>query len=162
MKDIELLKLLENNAKYTPQDLAIILQSDEEEITSKIATLQKDKIICGYHTIINWDKTHEEIVTSIIYVDAPPKRDTGYDYVAKKIYKYPEVESMYLTSGKNDFIIIIHGKTMKEVANFVATKLACIDGITATTTLFVLQTYKANGIILAQEDKPNERLLITP
>ncbi|MDQ0361331.1 Lrp/AsnC family transcriptional regulator [Breznakia pachnodae] len=162
MKDIELLNLLENNAKYEPKDLAIILQTDEQVILDKVAAFEKEKIICGYHTIINWDKTHEEIVTSIIYVDAPPKRDSGYDYVARKIYKYPEVESMYLTSGKNDFIIIIHGRTMKEVANFVATKLACIDGVTSTTTLFVLQTYKANGIILAEDEKPSERLLITP
>lgn len=162
MNDIELLTLLENNAKYEVKDLATILQSDEATILDKLASYEKANIICGYHTIINWDKTNKEKVTSIIYIDATPQRDTGYDAIAKKIYKYPEVESMYLTSGKSDFILTIHGQTMKEIAHFIATKLACIDGVTSTSTLFVLQTYKYNGIIMCEEEKANERLLITP
>ncbi|MDF9824556.1 DNA-binding Lrp family transcriptional regulator [Breznakia sp. PF5-3] len=162
MNDMELLSFLETNARYETKDLAVILQTDEKEVLDKLAAFEKDKIICGYHTIINWDKTHNEKVTSIIYVDAIPQRDSGYDAIARKIYNYPEVESMYLTSGKSDFILTVHGKTMKEIANFIATKLACIDGVTSTSTLFVLQTYKYNGVIMCEEEKPNERLLITP
>lgn len=162
MNDLELLMLLSANAKYEPADLAVILQTDLQDVEKRIAALEEKKIICGYHTIINWDKTSEEQVTSIIYCDAIPERDHGYDNIAKKIYNYPEVESMYLTSGKSDFIIMIHGQTMKEVASFVATKLACIEGITSTSTLFVLQTYKTSGVIMKDETTTSERLLVTP
>lgn len=162
MKDHELLMLLERHGKYSIEDLSTILNEDVNDVEAKITQFEKDKVICGYHTLINWDKTNVEKVMAIIYVDAIPKRDTGYDEIAKRIYRHEEVETMYLMSGKSDFTIIIHGKTMKEVANFVATKLACIEQITATTTLFVLQTYKYNGVIMNEDEKADERLLITP
>lgn len=162
MKDLELLSLLEKNSKYETRDLATMLATSEEKIIDKIDKFEKDKIICGYHTIVNWEKADTEICTSIIYVDAIPERNFGYDNIARKIYSYPEVESMYLTSGKSDFLLMVHGKTMKEVANFVATKLACIEGITATTTLFVLQTYKSDNVVMVEEEKTRERLVVTP
>lgn len=162
MNDTELLTLLEKNSNYKTEDLAAILQSDPDSVLKKLSDLEKEKIICGYHTIINWDKTNKDRVSAIIFADAAPEREFGYERIAKKIYRYPEVDSMQLMSGKSDFIISLHGQTMKDVADFVATKLACIDGITATSTLFVLQTYKSGGIIFSEDEEKSERLVVTP
>lgn len=162
MKDEQLLSLLERKANYSIQDLATILQEDENNVLDKMQQFEKDKIICGYHTIINWNRTNKEKVSAIIFADAIPEREFGYDNIARKIYSYPEVESMHLMSGQNDFIIRINGSTMKDIADFVATKLACIDGISGTATLFVLQTYKSNGFIYSEDEDKRERLLVTP
>lgn len=162
MNEVQLLKLLEKNARMSSDDLATVLEEEESKVLETLNDLEKEKIICGYHTIINWDKTNKERVSAIIFADATPEREYGYDRIAKKIYRYPEVESMYLVSGKNDFMIMIHGQTMKDIAEFTATKLACIDGITATSTLFILQTYKANDSIYTEEEEKRERLLVTP
>lgn len=153
MKDLQLLSLLEKNAKIKTEDLAVILQEDEDSVFNRMSELEKEKIICGYHTVINWDKTSKEKVSAIIFADVAPEREFGYDRIAKKIYNYPEVDSMHLMSGKSDFLIMLHGATMKEIADFTATKLACIEGITATSTLFVLQTYKSNGSIFTETEE---------
>ncbi len=162
MKDEQLLALLERKANYDTRTLADILQSDEQSVLNKLSELQQERIICGYHTIINWNKTNTEKVAAVIFADATPEREFGYDRIAKKIYQYPEVESMHLMSGRNDFIMRINGYSMKEIADFVATKLACIDGITATSTLIVLQTYKSNGFIFQEDEEKHERLVVTP
>ncbi len=162
MNDIQLLTLLEKKANYTIHDLATVLQEEESTVLERMKNFEKEKIICGYHTIINWNKTTKEKVAAIIFADATPEYEHGYERIAKKIYSYPEVESMHLMSGKSDFIIRINGTTMKDVADFVATKLACISGINATTTLFVLQTYKSNGFIYSEEESKHERLLVHP
>lgn len=162
MDELQLLKNLEKNATMNRLTLADILQAEESEVLNTLSDLEKEKVICGYHTIINWNKTNKNHVTSIIFADATPQREFGYEKIARQIYKYPEVDSMHLMSGKSDFLIMIHGKTMKEVADFVATKLACIDGISATSTLFVMQTYKSNGFIFTEEENKQERLVVTP
>lgn len=162
MNEIQMLRLLEKNAKMNTQDLASVLQEAESDVLASMNELEKEKVICGYHTIINWDKTCKEKVSAIIFADVVPEREYGYDRIAKKIYNYPEVESMYLMSGKSDFLMMIHGATMKEIADFTATKLACIEGVNATSTLFVLQTYKAHGSIFMEDEEKNERLLVTP
>lgn len=162
MNELQLLSLLEKDAKMSTSDLAAILQEEESKVLETLSELEKEKVICGYHTIINWDKTNKERVSAIIFADATPEREYGYDRIARKIYKYPEVESMHLMSGKSDFLIMIHGQTMKEIAEFTATKLACIDGITATSTLFILQTYKANDSIFPETEEKSERLVVTP
>lgn len=162
MDDMQLLAYLEKNANMDRATLADVLETEKSEVLTALNDLEKEKVICGYHTIINWNKTNKERVTSIIFADAIPEREFGYEKIARKIYQYPEVDSMHLMSGKSDFIIMIHGKSMKEVADFVATKLACIDGISATSTLFVLQTYKSNGFIFAEEENKRERLVVTP
>ena len=162
MDEKQLLTYIEKNANMDRHSLADVLQAEESDVLNTLNTLEKEKVICGYHTIINWNKANKEHVTSIIFADATPEREFGYENIARKIYNYPEVDSMHLMSGKSDFIIMIHGKTMKEIADFVATKLACIDGITATSTLFVLQTYKSNGFIFTEEENKRERLVVTP
>lgn len=162
MNEIQLLTLLEKNAKYTTVDLATMLEAEESDVLETLSTLEKEKVICGYHTIVNWNKTNKEHVSAVIFVDAIPEREYGYERIARKIYMYPEVEAMHLMSGKSDFILMLHGQTMKDIADFVATKLACIDGISATSTLFVLQTYKANDVIFHEDKEKNERLVVTP
>ena len=124
--------------------------------------MKEKKIIAGYHTIINWDKADTEISKAIIFVNCVPEREAGYDKVAAKIAKYPEVDSLYLISGKAEFLLEVNGKDMREVSNFVAHKLAPTDGVTGTETMFVLKGYKKNGIDMHNEKEDGERLLVTP
>ena len=162
MKQELLLSLLETNARYSTRDLADILQEDEDSVIHTMNELEKKKIICGYHTIINWDKTNRDKVMAMIEVEVSPERDYGYDRIARNIYRYPEVDTMYLMSGKSEFIVIIYGKTMQEVSNFVGSKLATTDHVTSTSTFFVLKEYKVNGVVFGDEEKPEERLVVTP
>ena len=162
MKQELLLSLLETNARYSTRDLADILLEDEDSVIHTMNELEKKKIICGYHTIINWDKTNRDKVMAMIEVEVSPERDYGYDRIARNIYRYPEVDTMYLMSGKSEFIVIIYGKTMQEVSNIVGTKLATTDHVTSTSTFFVLKEYKVNGVVFGDEEKPEERLVVTP
>ena len=143
----ELLKLLENDARLSPEALSLMLQKEVGDIKTKIAEYEKDGVILGYHTEIDWDKTDREYVTALIEIKIVPQRDRGYDHVAQKIYNYPEVESLYLMSGGFDLAVFIRGKTMREVAFFVAEKLATLEDVTSTSTHFVLRKYKDNNII---------------
>ena len=162
MKQELLLSLLETNARYSTRDLADILLEDEDSVIHTMNELEKKKIICGYHTIINWDKTNRDKVMAMIEVEVSPERDYGYDRIARNIYRYPEVDTMYLMSGKSEFIVIIYGKTMQEVSNFVGSKLATTDHVTSTSTFFVLKEYKVNGVVFGDEEQPEERLVVTP
>ena len=162
MKQELLLSLLETNARYSTRDLADILLEDEDSVIHTMNELEKKKIICGYHTIINWDKTNRDKVMAMIEVEVSPERDYGYDRIARNIYRYPEVDTMYLMSGKSEFIVIIYSKTMQEVSNFVGSKLATTDHVTSTSTFFVLKEYKVNGVVFGDEEKPEERLVVTP
>lgn len=162
MKTELLLSLLETNARYSTRDLADVLLEDEDSVIHQMNELEKRKIICGYHTIINWDKTNKEKVMALIEVGVTPERDYGYDKIAKNIYRYPEVDTMYLMSGKSEFIVIIYGRTMQEISNFVGTKLAPTQNVVSTSTFFVLKEYKVNGVVFDEEEKHNERLVVTP
>lgn len=158
-----LLTLLQKNARTKITDLAAALDESKEDIINKLTELEDEKVICGYHTIVNWDKTNTDIVTALITIKAIPEREYGYDRIASHIYKYDEIDTMYLLSGEFDFVAIVKGKTMQEVAYFVASKLASIDGVTGTTTFFVLKQYKNSGMILIEdEDGINNRLVVTP
>lgn len=160
MDNTKLLKAIENNARFETVDLAKMLDESEDEVKKSLKELEDKKVICGYHTIINYDKTNKDEVTAVIEVGCTPRRDTGYDDIAKDIYSYDEVSTMYLMSGKSEFIVIINGKTMKEVASFVAHHLAPIDGVTRTETYFILSKYKVEGVILNQEPKKDERIMV--
>jgi len=162
MNENALLKLLENNARMSACDLADALNESEAEVAAAIDELTEKKVILGHHTLINWDKTNVDRVTALIEVSVMPEREYGYDRIAKLIYRYPEVDTMYLMSGKSEFIVIIYGKTMQEIAHFVGSKLACIEKVTGTCTLFVLKKYKGEGIIYEEEEEASERLLVTP
>lgn len=161
MNEEKLLKAIENDARFNLSDLAKELDSDEESLKEAIKDLEKRKVICGYHTIINYDKTNSEEVTAVIEVACTPRRESGYDDIAKEIYSYDEVTTMYLMSGKSEFIVIISGKTMKEVASFVAHHLAPIDGVTRTETYFILSKYKVEGVVIDGENKKDDRLMVS-
>ena len=152
----KLLKLLEEDATLTPGQLSVMLEKEEGDIKKMIQTHEKNGVIVGYKTLIDWDKTDREYVSALIEVKMMPQRDRGFDRVAEKIYNYPEVQSLYLMSGGFDLAVIIEGKTMKEVAYFVAQKLATLEFVTATATHFVLRKYKDKGVIYGA-DETDER-----
>ena len=143
----KILKLLEDDATLTAKQLAVMLDKEVGDIKKTICEYEKNGVILGYKTIIDWDKTDKEYVTALIEVKLTPQKDLGFDRVAEKIYGYPEVQSLYLMSGAYDLAVFIEGKTMKEVAYFVAQKLAPIDSVISTATHFVLRKYKDKGVI---------------
>lgn len=156
-----LLELLENNSRYEIQDIAVMLGVSKEDVASEIALLEKEKIICGYKTLINWDHTDKEVVTALIEVKVTPQRGEGFDRIAERIYKFREVKSVYLMSGGFDLTVIIEGKTMKEVALFVGQKLAPLESVLSTATHFVLKKYKDHGVIF-EKAKKDERMIVSP
>ena len=142
----KMLKILEDNANLTPEQLAVMCNKEVGDIKKFIEQNEKDGVILGYKTMIDWDKTDREYVTALIEVKITPQRDRGFDRVAEIIYNYPEVQSLYLMSGAYDLCVLIEGKTMREVAYFVAQKLATIDDVISTATHFVLRKYKDKGV----------------
>ncbi len=145
--DNKLLKLIENDATLTPEQLAVMLSKEVGEIKALIDSFEREGVILGRQALIDWDKTDREYVTAFIEVKIQPQRDSGFDAIAEKIYNYPEVKSLYLMSGGFDFVVMIEGRTMREVAYFVAQKLATIEFITSTATHFVLKKFKDKGVI---------------
>ena len=143
----EILKLLEKDARTTPEQLSVMLGCSVEEINEAISELEKNGTILGYKAIVDWEKTDYEAVTAMIEVKLIPQRESGFDRVAEKIYNYPEVKSVYLMSGSYDLSVLIEGKTMKEVALFVSQKLATIEAVMSTATHFVLHKYKDKGVL---------------
>ena len=158
----ELLKLLENNARYEVKDLAALLNEEEGIVEEKIRDLEAANIIAGYHTVINWEKADVEISKAVIFVNCVPERDTGYDKLAARIARYPEVESLSLISGKAEFILVVNASNMREISNFVAHKLAPTEGVNGTETMFILKEYKKNGSLFEDDREDGERLLVTP
>ena len=143
----QILKLLESDARLTPQQISIMLDTPIEEVNSYIGEMESNGTILGYKAVVDWEKTDKESVSAMIDVKLTPQRDKGFDRVAEKIYNYPEVKSVYLMSGGYDLSVLIEGKTMKEVAFFVSQKLAPIEEVIATTTHFVLHKYKDTGVV---------------
>lgn len=157
----KILTFIEKNSRVDLKDLAVMLGVDEVSVANEIAEMEKEGVICGYHTLIDWDKTGEEKVTALIEVKVTPQRGLGFDKVAERIYNYAEVDSVYLISGGFDFMVMIEGKTMRDVAQFVSDKLSPLDSVLSTATHFVLKKYKDHGSIMAHESK-DERMLVTP
>ena len=157
----KILEAMDKNSRLSVLDLAIMLGSTEEEIVTNIKQMEEESVICGYPTLINWDKVKCERVTALIEVKVTPQRGLGFDKIAERIYQFDEVKSVYLMSGGFDLTVIIEGKTMKEVATFVSAKLAPMDTVLSTATHFVLKKYKEHGLPLVKT-KHNERMLITP
>ena len=147
----KILELLEKNAKLSIKEIAEELDIKEKEALQLVGELEADKVICGYSAIINWDKITEEKCNALIEVKVTPQRGTGFDRIADRISRFDEVDSIYLISGGYDFMVIINGKSMKEVSSFVFNKRATIDYVQSTATHFVLKKYKDHGVLL--EDK---------
>lgn len=149
----KLIDLLVDDPRATVTSLADILNESESDVDGAIKKLENDKVICGYHTVINWDKANKDHVDAIIGVQATSERGVGYDKVAEKIARFPEVSSLYLMSGGYEFFVNINAKTMREIADFVGQKLAPIEGVTGTMTMFVLKKYKVHGVAFDMESE---------
>lgn len=155
-----ILDILEKSEKHlTNEQIAQMIGSSEEEVAEIIKGLEKDNTIVGYKTMINWEKTDKELVTSIIELRVTPQRGEGFDKVAEKIYKYSQVKSLFLMSGSYDLCVIIEGQSMKDVALFVASKLAPMDNVLSTATSFVLKKYKEDGLVFYNDEEDSRQVI---
>ena len=157
----KILTFIEKNSRIDRKELAIVLGVDEVTVANELEAMEAENIICGYHTLIDWDKTGIEKVTALIEVRVTPQRGMGFDKVAERIYNYPEVNSVYLISGSFDFMVTIEGRTLREVSQFVSDKLSPLESVLSTKTNFILKKYKDHGTVMA-EQKKDERELMTP
>ena len=157
----EILEILAENDRTTPAEIAAMLGVSEEEVRAEIEDLERKRVILKYRAVVNWEKTDVETVSALIDVKVTPQRDVGFDDVARRIYRYPEVKSVFLVSGAYDLSVLVEARTLKELAFFVAEKLATLENVTSTATHFVLKRYKQDGVIFEEEEEA-ERLAISP
>jgi DNA-binding Lrp family transcriptional regulator len=161
-REREILELLEADARYTAQDLAAMLNMEVPEVEEIIRDMEQRGLILGYRALVNWNKIGLDKVTALIEVKVTPQRDVGFDAVAERIARFPEVKTMRLMSGTYDLAVEVEGTTMQEVAFFVATRLAPIEGVVSSTTHFVLKGYKEDGILIDKKEEPASRLVVSP
>lgn len=157
----QLLSIIEKNSRIDISELAILMGVPEVDLANELKKLEEEGVICGYHTLIDWEKTNVEKVDALIEVRVTPQRGQGFDSIAERIYKYPEVNSVYLISGGFDLLVTIEGKSLKEVSSFVTDKLSTLDTVLSTATHFVLKKYKDHGTILTKK-YTDERMKVTP
>lgn len=155
----KILNLIEQNSRIDVEELALRVGTDAQAVLNELEAMECERIICGYHTLIDWEKMGVEKAKALIEVRVTPQRGMGFDKVAERIYNYPEVDSIYLISGGFDFMVIIEGKTLREVAQFVSEKLAPMDAVLSTKTNFILKKYKDHGTILAKPAKDERELM---
>ena len=153
----KLLKLLDENARLSNEQMAVMLGMTPEEVAAEIDRLEKQGVIRGYKTVINWDKTQREYVTALIELKVTPKRDLGFDEIAHTIAAFEEVQDVYLMSGGFDVAVMLNGRTFQEIAMFVARRLSPLDSVISTATHFVLTRYKDGGVILNSEEGNDAR-----
>ncbi|MEW6572797.1 MAG: Lrp/AsnC family transcriptional regulator [Bacillota bacterium] len=161
-KKKEILELLEANARQTPQEIAAMLDMETASVEEAVQEMEREGLIVGYRTLVNWNKIGLERVTALIEVKVTPQRDVGFDAVADRIARFPEVRTMRLMSGMYDLAVEVEGRTMQDVAFFVATRLATIEGVVSTTTHFVLKSYKENGVLFERKEETAPRLVVSP
>lgn len=157
----ELLSVIERNSRIALDELAVILGVSEEAVINELSALEKEGIICGYHTLIDWEKTSLEKVNALIEVRVTPQRGQGFDKIAERIYNYPEVRAVYLISGGYDLLVTLEEKSLKEISNFVTDKLSTLESVLSTATHFILKKYKDHGTILDKKHN-DEREIFTP
>ena len=159
--ETELLELLREDCRLPLEKLAVMTNAPLEEVAETIDQLEKNRVILRYTPVINWDKTDRERVEAMIEVRVTPQRDMGFDAVAKRIYRFEEVKSVYLMSGGYDLLVLVEARTLKQLALFVSEKLSTLEMVTGTATSFVLKRYKEEGVVFDGE-RTDERLMITP
>lgn len=157
----ELLKLLQTNALESPENLARMLGLTTAEVSARIQEYEKRGVIRGYQAILNEDELGLDNVTAVIEVKVTPQREGGFDTIAQRISRFPEVNSAYLMSGTYDLLLFVRGRTLREVASFVSERLSPLEGVLSTSTHFMLKTYKRLGVLMQQETS-DERLSISP
>jgi len=156
----EILEILEKDNRISPEQIAVMLGKSVEEIQAAIKKYEEEGVILGYNTLINWEKAGKESVTALIEVKVTPQRGEGFDKVAERIYKFPQVKGCYLMSGGFDLAVMVEGKTMKEVALFVAEKLAPLESVLSTATHFILKKYKDKGTVFEAKTKDDREAII--
>lgn len=157
----KLLRLLEEDCTLTTEQLASMAALPVDEVKAAIKQYENDKIILGYKAIVDWDRTERESVTALIEVKVTPQRGEGFDRVAERIYQYEEVESVYLMSGAFDLTVIISGRTLKEVAQFVGERLAPLENVTGTATHFILKKYKEKHLVFQKQERQEREFIFT-
>ena len=161
-EDRKLLKIIAEDCRLTPEELSVQTGLTLGYITQRISDWEKEKVIVGYQPMINWDRTEEEKVSALIEVRVLPQRGYGFDKIAKRLQKFPEIKTLFLMSGGYDLALLIEGKTMQDVALFVAEKLAPLEQVQSTATHFVLRRYKQDGVELMGEEETLQRLVVSP
>lgn len=157
----KILQIVEKNSRIDLKELAVILGVEEVDVVNEMAKMEEEGVICGYHTLIDWEKTSVDKVNALIEVRVTPQRGQGFDTIAERIYKYPEVHAVYLISGGYDLLVTLEGKSLKEISSFVSDKLSTLDSVLSTATHFILKKYKDHGTVLAKK-RVDEREIITP
>ncbi|MBR2401150.1 MAG: Lrp/AsnC family transcriptional regulator [Lachnospiraceae bacterium] len=157
----KILSIIERNSRIDLKELAVLLGMEEIDIVNEVAAMEAEGVICGYHTLIDWEKTTQEKVSALIEVRVTPQRGQGFDNMAEKISKYPEVNAVYLISGGYDLLVSIDGKSLMEISRFVSEKLSALDSVLSTATHFILKKYKDHGTIFNKKEV-DEREMITP
>lgn len=147
-----ILGVIEKNSRIDIKELAVILGLEEIDVANEIKAMEEEGVICGYHTLIDWEKTSIDKVSALIEVKVTPQRGQGFDTIAERIYQYPEVNSVYLISGGYDLLVSLEGKSLKEVSSFVSDKLSTLDTVLSTATHFVLKKYKDHGTIFGKKE----------
>lgn len=155
----KILQIIEKDGRIDLKQLSVMLGVEETDVVNEMQKMQEEGVIAGFITLIDWDKTEIDKVTALIEVRVTPQRNHGFDAIAERIFQYPEVTSCYLLSGGYDLLVIIEGKTLREVANFVSDKLSTQESILSTATHFILKKYKDHGVILDKE-KTDERIKV--
>ena len=158
---MKLLQLLEQDCTLTPEQLASMADMTVEEVKAAIKRYEDEKIILGYKAIVDWDRTDREAVTALIEVKVTPQRGEGFDRVAERIYPYDEVESVYLMSGAYDLTVIISGRSLKEVAQFVGERLSTLEDVTGTATHFILHKYKEKHVIFEKQEQQEKEWIFS-
>ena len=158
----KILTFIEKNSRIDLKELAVILGVEEAAVMNELEAMEKENIICGYSTLINWDKTDREYVTAMIEVKVTPQRDRGFDKIAERIYGFDEVKSVYLMSGGFDLLVMMEGKNIREISFFISNKLSTLDSVLSTATHFVLKKYKDHGVVLEKKDSEDERMIVSP
>lgn len=157
-----ILEIIEKNSLLTPCAIAEEIGEPVEAVTKEIGSMEKENIICGYNTIINWDKAGRNSVTALIEVRVTPQRGNGFDKIAERMVHFKEVKSLFLMSGGFDFTIVVEGENIKEIAFFVSDKLSPIDSVLSTSTHFILKKYKEHGVIMGKSLRKDERMIVSP
>lgn len=159
--ELTILEILFNDARTTPAQIAVMTGRSEEEVNAVIRSLEAQKIICRYSALIDWDRVETDRFEALIEVRVTPQRDQGFDAIAEQIYRFEEVNSVYLMSGAYDLMVTVKAGSMKQLALFVAEKLSTLDHVLSTATHFVLKKYKFEGVIF-NDQKKDERLVVSP
>ena len=155
----EILSLLEQDSRITAEKIAIMLGVEKEKVETLIKTLEDENIILGYKTVVNWEMTNREVTIAHIELKLTPQRGGGFDTIAERIYRFPQVKSVTLMSGSYDLLVTVEGKSFKEVAMFVSEKLAPMDNVVSTRTHFELKTYKKDGILFTEKEVDNREVI---